>query len=83
MEDDNNIIIEDDIVKAIIFYGGISGTTSVLVDAENHFGKRSFKENQFQNQKWSKVNICSMLAEILGWSNKVIKCECSKNYSIN
>ena len=27
MEDDNEIIIEDDIVKAISFNGGISGTT--------------------------------------------------------
>ena len=41
MENDNDILIEDDIVRAIIFNGGISGTTDVLVDAENLFGKRA------------------------------------------
>ena len=30
MEDDNDILIEDDIVKAISFNGGIYGTTSVI-----------------------------------------------------
>ena len=44
MEDDNDIIIEYYIVKYIIFNGGISGTTAVLVDAKNLFGKRSLKK---------------------------------------
>ena len=44
MEDDNDILIEDDIVKAISFNGGISGTTSVLVDYIDLFGKRSLKK---------------------------------------
>ena len=48
MEDDHDIIIEDDIVKAISFNGGISGTTDVLVDAGNIFGKRALKKNKFK-----------------------------------
>ena len=35
MEDYNNIIIEDDIVKDISFIEGIYGTTYVLVDVDN------------------------------------------------
>ena len=50
MEDDNEIIIEDDIVKAISFNGGISGTTDVLVDAENLFGKRARKKEKFKSE---------------------------------
>ena len=41
---DNKILIEDDIVKAISFHGVISGTTTVLVDAENLFGKRALNK---------------------------------------
>ena len=41
MEDDNYILVEDGIVKALIINGGISGTTAVLVDAANIFGKRA------------------------------------------
>ena len=81
MEDDNDIIIEDYIVKAISFNGGISGTTAVLVDAENIFVKRSWKENQFQNQNWRNGNKWIMLAETFGGSKKVIRCECSRNYN--
>ena len=40
MENDNDLLIEDDFVKAIIFNGGIYGTTGVIVDVENLFGKR-------------------------------------------
>ena len=43
MEDKNYILIEDDIVKAIPFNGGIFGTKAVIVDAASLFGKRSFK----------------------------------------
>ena len=53
MEDDNNILIKDDIMKAISFNGGISGTTAVIVDAENIFEKRSLKKKKIQNQNWS------------------------------
>ena len=48
MEDDNAILIEDDIVKAISFNGGISGIIDVLVDADNRFGDRSLKKTNFK-----------------------------------
>ena len=48
MEDDNDIFIEDDIVKAISFNGGFSGTTAGLVDAAALFGKRAFKKINFK-----------------------------------
>ena len=44
VEDDNGILAEDDIMKAISFNGGISGTTDVLVDTANFFGKGILKE---------------------------------------
>ena len=43
MEDENDILIEGYIVRAISFNEGISGTTDVLVYAENIFGKRALK----------------------------------------
>ena len=42
MEDDNNILIEDDTIKAIRFNEGISGTTDVIVDAASIIGKSAF-----------------------------------------
>ena len=48
MKDYNEILIEDGIVRAIIFHGGISGTTVVLVDTENLFGKRALRKNKFK-----------------------------------
>ena len=48
MEDDNDILIEDDIMKAVSFNGGISGTTAVLVGVANIFGKRSIKKIDFK-----------------------------------
>ena len=80
VEDYNDILIEDDIVKAIHFNGGLYGTTDVIVDAENLFDKRVLKK-KIQNKNWSKGKIWIMLAEIFGGSDKVIKCECSRNYS--
>ena len=44
MDDDNDILIEDDIVRAISFNGGISGTTAVIVDAVNILGNRALKK---------------------------------------
>ena len=81
MDDDNDIIIEDDIVKAISFNVGIYGTTSILVDVANIFGKRALKKKQIKNNNWSTGNTRIMLEEIFVGSNKVIKCECSRNYS--
>ena len=56
MEDDNDILIEEYIFNDISFSGGISGTTAVLVDAKNIFGKIAFKESQFKNKIWSMRN---------------------------
>ena len=47
-EDDNDILIEYDIVRAKSFNGVISGTTSVLVDAAIIFGKIFLKKNKFK-----------------------------------
>ena len=44
MDDENDILIEDDILKAISFNGGISVTTAVLVDAAALFGKRALNK---------------------------------------
>ena len=41
VEADNDILFEDDIVKSVGFNGGIYGTTSVVVDKVNLFGKRA------------------------------------------
>ena len=35
-------------MKAVSSNGGISGTTSILVDVDNLFGKRSLKKNKFK-----------------------------------
>ena len=48
MEDDNDILIEDDIVKAISFNGGVSGITAVLFDEANLFGKRYLNKINFK-----------------------------------
>ena len=44
MEDENDILIEDYNVKDMLFNGGISGTTAVLVGAVNIFGKRALNK---------------------------------------
>ena len=48
VEYDNDILIEDVIVEAIIFNSGIYGTTAVLVDAAALFGKRALKKINFK-----------------------------------
>ena len=48
MEDDNDILIEDYIVKAILFNRGVPVTTAVLVVVVNIFGKRSLKKINFR-----------------------------------
>ena len=48
VEDDNDILIEDDIVKAISFNGGVSGITAVLFDEANLFGKRYLNKINFK-----------------------------------
>ena len=44
MEDDNDILIEYDIMKAISFNEGISVTTDALVDVANIFGEIFLKK---------------------------------------
>ena len=48
MYNDNDILIEDDIVKAISFIGSISGTTVVLVDSAALFGKIALNKIYFK-----------------------------------
>ena len=48
MEDDNDILIKDDIVKDISFNRYISITAAVLVYALNIFGKRALKKINFK-----------------------------------
>ena len=48
VEDENDKQIDYDIVKALGFNVGISGTTAVLVDADNIFGKRSSEKINFK-----------------------------------
>ena len=60
MEDDNDIMIEYDIVKAISFNGGISGTTSVLVYEADLSGKISLKKINFKISTipWETHEVC-------------------------
>ena len=48
VEDDNDILIEDHIMRAISFNGGIFGTTAVPVNAANIFRKGAFKKINFK-----------------------------------
>ena len=48
MEDGNDILIEDDIVKATSFNVGIFGTSAVLVDSDDLFGKRALEKMDFK-----------------------------------
>ena len=61
VEDDNDILIEDDIMKAINFNWVIYSTTDVLVDAADIFDKRALK-TKFQNHNRSTGNTWIMLA---------------------
>ena len=72
VEDDNNILIDDDIVKAISFNLGIGGTTAVLIGADSIFGKMSFK-NYLKNKYWRAGDPLSVLDRRLCTSNKFVK----------
>ena len=56
VKDDNYILVGYDILKALSFNGDISGTTDVLVDAKDIFGKGTLEKNKFQNRNWSTGN---------------------------
>ena len=60
IEGDNDILIEDDIVKAMKFNGGIAGTTVVLVDATSLGNKKAInkKLNVFKTGSRSTHEIC-------------------------
>ena len=46
MENDNDILVGDGIVKAIFLNGGISGNTTVIVDVNNLFGKKGLQRKK-------------------------------------
>ena len=73
VEDDNDILIEDYIVKSISFNGGIYGTTAVLVDAANLFGKRASNKINFKiktgSQETHEVCWRKYLVEVTKLSN--------------
>ena len=48
VKDYNDILIEYYIVRALIFNGGVSGTTAVLFDAGNLFSKSALKKTNFK-----------------------------------
>ena len=50
MEGEEFILIEYNIVKAVSFNGGISGTTAILVDAKNNFVKRALERINFKTR---------------------------------
>ena len=48
MEDENDIIIEDDIMKAINVNAGVTGTTDVLVYSADLFGNTYLDKINFK-----------------------------------
>ena len=60
MEYENDILIEDDIMRFIYFNGGISGTTSVLVYEADLSGKISLKKINFKISTipWETHEVC-------------------------
>ena len=67
VEDDNNILTEEDIVKAISFRGGIAGTTAVLVDAT------SIGHEKAINEKFKVVKTGSRSTHEIRWLNDRVK----------
>ena len=81
VEDYNDILVEDDIVKDISFNGGISGTTSVLDYAENIYGSRAFKKINYKIRPGERETHEGRWKVKFGGSHRVIKCEFSRNDS--
>ena len=48
VEDYNDILIEDDIMKTVSVNEEISGITAVIIDAVNLFGKKSLEKINFK-----------------------------------
>ena len=76
MDDDNDILIGDDIVRSITFDAVISGTTDVLVNVENLFGKRALNKINF------KIRTGSMETHELCWRKDIVKVIKSSNVSV-
>ena len=57
MKDENDILIEDGILKAISFSGGIYGTSDVLFGAVNLIGKRTLKKINFKIKTWEQDDV--------------------------
>ena len=75
MEDDNDILIEDVFVDDISLNGGVSGTTSVLVDAAALFGKRALNKINF------KINTGPRETHELFWMEDFVQVTNSSNVS--
>ena len=75
MEDDYDILVEYDIVRDISFNGGISGTTSVLVDTSDLFGKRYLKKIGF------KINTGAQETHEVCWREDFLQVTKSSNVS--
>ena len=76
MQDDDEILIEDDMMKDISFNGGIYGTTAVIVDEDNLFGKRSLKKNIF------KIRFGARETHELCWRKDSVEITKSSNVSV-
>ena len=75
MEDYNDILVINDIVKAVSSNGGISGTTAVIVDAEALFGKRSLKKINL------KINTRAQYTQEVCWLEDFLQVTKSSNVS--
>ena len=60
MEDENDILIEDDILKAKFFNDGINGNTTVLADEATFYGKRYLNKINFKIKTgaWDTHEVC-------------------------
>ena len=75
MEDENNILIKDYIVKAISFIGAISGTTDILVDEAALFGKIVLSKINF------KIKTGSQETHVVCWREDLVQVTKSSNVS--
>ena len=76
MEDDNQILFEDDIVKTIGFNGGIYDTNDVLVDGANLFGKIALKK------KKPKIRTVAQETHELCWRKYLVEVTKSSNANV-
>ena len=76
MEYDNDVLIEYDIMKTVSFNGGISVTTSVLVDAVNIFRNRSSKIINF------KIKTGARETHKVCWRKDLLKVKKTSNVSV-